>query len=137
MGGIEQSPARVAALESWLLTLEPLRVSSQQPLVDQETVDQGKALFEDETVGCASCHSGPSFTNNQNESVGFEDALQVPSLIGVGMRAPFMHDGCAATLMDRFNPACGGDQHGDIEGLEVADLEALVAYMTRSDSVRG
>ena len=39
-------------------------------------------------------------------------AFQVPSLVGIGTRGPFMHDGCAATLRDRFNPACGGAQHG-------------------------
>jgi mono/diheme cytochrome c family protein len=128
MGGVEQSPARVAALESWLLSLTPVRLAPD-PLVDQSVVDQGEALFNDETVGCASCHSGPSFTNNANENVGRGGALQVPSLIGIGMRAPFMHDGCADTLMDRFAPECGGDQHGDIEGLDAADLEALVAYM--------
>ena len=128
MGGVKQSPERVAALESWLATLEPLR-PALDPVVEPSQVEQGQALFESETVGCASCHSGPSLTNNRNESVGFGESLQVPSLIGIGMRAPFMHDGCAATLMDRFEPACGGDQHGDLTGLDEADLQALVAYM--------
>jgi mono/diheme cytochrome c family protein len=128
MGGVIQSSARVEALQGWLLALQPLR-PAVSPVVEQSQVDQGEALFQDETVGCASCHSGPSFTNNRNEEVGRGAALQVPSLIGIGMRAPYMHDGCAATLMDRFDPACGGDGHGDIAGLDAADLEALVAYM--------
>ncbi len=129
MGGVRQSPARVAALESWLLDLQPLRVAPDPVIDQQELIDQGEALFQDEAVGCASCHSGPSFTNNRNESVGRGAALQVPSLIGIGMRAPFMHDGCADTLMQRFEPTCGGDEHGDIEGLDDAQREALVAYM--------
>ena len=55
--------------------------------------------------------------------------LQTPSLLGVAWRAPFMHDGCAPTLADRFDPACGGDQHGDVSALSDADLGALVAYL--------
>jgi len=127
MGGVVQSPARVETLESWLLGLEPVRVATAQ--TDPEAVVRGKALFEDEVVGCAGCHSGPAFTNNETVEVGRGDALQVPSLIGVGTRAPFMHDGCGATLLDRFEPSCAGDAHGDTSLLDQAALADLVAYM--------
>jgi cytochrome c peroxidase len=33
--------------------------------------------------------------------VGTGSALQVPSLHGLALRAPYMHDGCAETLLDR------------------------------------
>jgi hypothetical protein len=55
--------------------------------------------------------------------------LQVPSLVAVGYRAPFMHNGCAATLADRFNPACGGNAHGNTAGLSDAQRNDLVAYL--------
>ena len=41
-----------------------------------------------------------------------------------------MHDGCAATLRDRFNPACGGgDRHGVTSQLSSAQIDDLVAYL--------
>ena len=55
--------------------------------------------------------------------------MQVPSLIGVSTRAPYMHDGCAATLRDRFDPACGGTAHGQAELLNEAELGELIAYL--------
>jgi hypothetical protein len=54
----------------------------------------------------------------------------VPSLVGVGSRGPFMHDGCAKTLADRFDPACGGDdRHGNTAGLSAGEIADLIAYM--------
>src|SRR6478736_2507942 len=68
-----------------------------------------------------------------NRSVSIDsaakDTLQVPSLIAVGYRAPFMHNGCAATLLDRFNPKCGGDKHGNVATLTDAQRNDLVAYL--------
>jgi len=41
-----------------------------------------------------------------------------------------MHDGCAATLADRFDPACGGgDLHGKTSHLTPAETGDLVAYL--------
>ena len=41
-----------------------------------------------------------------------------------------MHNGCAKTLADRFNPSCGGgDKHGVTSGLTSAQISDLVAYM--------
>ena len=80
-------------------------------------------------VACASCHSGPSLTNNETVDVGTGRKFQVPSLIGIRNRAPFMHDGCATTLFERFDASCGGDQHGDLSGLSEGDLDDMVAYM--------
>jgi hypothetical protein len=40
-----------------------------------------------------------------------------------------MHDGCAKTLHDRFDPECGGTAHGDLTGLTDGDVDDLVAYM--------
>jgi hypothetical protein len=42
-----------------------------------------------------------------------------------------MHDGCAATLSERFGlPSCGGgDKHGATSGLAASAIEDLVAYL--------
>ncbi len=76
------------------------------------------------------CHAGARFSNNTTIDVGTGRAFQVPSLLGVGTRGPFMHDGCAATLRDRFNPACGGDRHGVTAQLSSGQIDDLVAYLS-------
>ena len=61
--------------------------------------------------------------------VGTGEVLQVPSLVRVAYRAPFIHNGCANTLRDRFDPACGGAKHGDVSQLSETEVDDLVAYL--------
>jgi hypothetical protein len=69
-------------------------------------------------------------TNNKTVDVGTGKALQVPTLRGLRWRPPFMHDGCARTLADRFDPRCGGaDRHGLTSRLTAEEIADLVAYM--------
>ena len=67
--------------------------------------------------------------SGESADIGKGAPTQVPSLLGVGVRAPFMHDGCANTLLDRFDPACGGSKHGEISDLDAARRADLVAYL--------
>jgi mono/diheme cytochrome c family protein len=113
------------ALATWLDAQPGLRADGS----DQDEVQRGKALFESSAVGCASCHSGPLLTNNQRVDVGTGAAFQVPALRGVSFRLPVMHDGCAETLKQRFDAACGGDAHGATEQLSSAELDDLIAYL--------
>jgi mono/diheme cytochrome c family protein len=104
----------------------------QSAPADTAAVARGKALFEDTThAACTSCHSGPELTNNSTVDVGTNGQFQVPRLLGVGFRAPFLHDGCAATLTDRFSSACGGgtDLHGVTSQLTAAQISDLVSYL--------
>ncbi|XXX81150.1 c-type cytochrome [Sorangium sp. So ce134] len=128
MGGMHQGPRRVNLFARWIDSL-PAPPVSLAP--DQDAVARGEALFHDKTVDCARCHAGSQLTNNESFDVGTGKAFQVPSLVRIGARAPFMHNGCAATLRDRFtNPACGGgDQHGRTSQLTEAQVDDLVAYL--------
>ena len=130
MSGPMLSAEQVTALQAWVDHL-PQLPSLAAPGDGQ--VARGKALFESPAVGCASCHAGPSLTNNLTTDVGTGGgaSFQVPGLRGVAWRAPYMHDGCAATLADRFtNPACGGgDRHGVTSQLSGADVADLIAYL--------
>jgi hypothetical protein len=97
---------------------------------DALSIERGKALFNDAQLGCATCHSGVHLTNNQTLDVGTGGTFQVPSLVGVASHPPFMHDGCAPTLNDRFTPACGGgDKHGVTSGLAPAQINDLVTFL--------
>jgi DNA-binding beta-propeller fold protein YncE len=127
MGGAPQTEERNQALLNWISQLTPparIRGASDAAVL------RGKALFDSSAVGCASCHAG---AHGQSFFVGTTPvghALQVPKLTGVGFRAPFLHNGCAKTLLNRFDPACGGgDQHGKTSHLNAAAKADLVAYL--------
>jgi hypothetical protein len=130
MGGAQETDERKAALQNWLFALTP-----PAPIIaaDDAHATHGRSIFESAEAGCSGCHSGPHLTSNLSVYVGTSDpghVLQVPSLHGVGYRAPFLHNGCAVTLRDRFDPGCGGgDQHGHTSQLSDDDVSDLIAYL--------
>ena len=83
-------------------------------------------LFE-EQLGCASCHAGARRTSSANQDVG-TGSFQVPRLDGLFYRAPYMHDGCATTLAERFDLGCGGARHGTAPG-GLAEQADLIAFL--------
>ena len=85
-------------------------------------------MFGRADTGCTTCHSGPKLTNNQTLDVGTCGLFQVPPLVGVGWRAPLMHNGCAVTLADRFGK-CVTPGHGSVTQLSAGDVSDLVAYL--------
>jgi DNA-binding beta-propeller fold protein YncE len=126
MNGGSLTTEQITALERWG---DAQRVPSASPPGDAPAVTRGRALFNDPTVGCATCHGGPRLTNNTTVNVGTGGAFQVPALVGVAWRTPLMHNGCAATLRDRFGACGGGDSHGHTSQLAPAQIDDLVAYL--------
>jgi hypothetical protein len=53
----------------------------------------------------------------------------VPSLIGLGWRAPFLHGGCGRSLANRFDPSCGGTKHAVTQDLSPDQIADLVAFL--------
>lgn len=121
MGAGKLNKKEKAAFQSWLKSLDDLPAASKSA-----EISDGPRVFK--KAGCDSCHNGDRFTNDGAANVGTGRAFQVPSLIGVRYRAPFMHDGCAPTLRDRFGE-CGGDSHGDVSTLTDSEMETLVEYI--------
>ena len=126
MGGPIESTERAKALEAYIYAL-PRRPAFRD--ASDAAAGRGKVLFESAATGCTTCQSGPNFSDGSSGDIGKGPALQVPSLIAVSARAPYMHDGCAATLLDRFDASCGGTAHGDVSTLTSADIADLVAYL--------
>ncbi len=131
MGGPHLGYDRLDALRAYLTRLPAPSTSAPS---DPAAAARGKTLFESAAVGCSGCHSGAKLTNNETVDVGTgapgkSELFQVPSLLGVGVRAPYLHDGRAATLLDRFGPAGGGDNHGQTSGLTSAQVKDLVTYL--------
>jgi hypothetical protein len=96
---------------------------------DPAAVERGRVLFSDADVGCAGCHSGEKMTNNTTVDVNTGGTFQVPSLLGLAWRAPYMHQGCAPTLAARFDSCGGGDDHGHTSQLSAEQRADLVAYL--------
>ena len=105
--------------------------------------ERGKAVFFNKEVNCASCHSGPFFTdsklakpfnlhdigtgNDPREKMG--PKYDTPTLLGVYRNREYLHHGQAKTLMDvltTFNPK---DQHGKTSHLSKEQKEELVSFL--------
>jgi hypothetical protein len=127
MSGPQLADDQIDATLHWI-DAQPRRTHTMP--TDTAAVARGKALFDDTAhAGCASCHTGPSFTNNATVDVGTGGMFQVPSLVGIGTRGPYMHDGCAPTLKDRFGPCGGGDKHGLTSNLTGPQINDLIQYL--------
>ncbi len=124
MGGNMPSPAQAQAVGEWIHEQTPLPREPVQNLAD---VERGRQVFS--SAGCDRCHTGETSTDGQNHDVGTGRRYHTPTLRNLVGTAPYMHDGCAPTLRDRFDPACGGDKHDPAEPLTPEELNALIAYL--------
>lgn len=97
------------------------------PAQDAQSVLRGKEIFERADVGCADCHNGSSYTDNQVHTMfGLED-VNTPTLTGIASTAPYLHDGRYKTLGALLDSLAG--EMGDTSMLtdqEMADLEAYL-----------
>ncbi len=107
--------------------------------------ERGKAIFErtkykngkpiPEANQCATCHSGPKYTNQKQVDVGTgkptdrSPIIDVPQLSNVAYSAPYLHDGSARSLEEIwtvFNPK---DTHGVSNDLTKDELNDLIEYL--------
>ncbi len=105
---------------------------------------RGKAVFFDKAVGCATCHSGPYYTdsnlkkpfNLHDVGTGKDDPgekmgprYDTPTLLGVYRSAPYLHHGKAKTLRDVLTTCNKGDKHGKTSHLAAGQLDDLEAFL--------
>ncbi len=123
MDGPSLDAAQAVAFASWL---EQLPAPRRSP-ADDPDVMRGASLFAGKGK-CTSCHgTGGATPSSALFDVGTGAELSPPSLVGVSVRVPLMHDGCADTLSRRFDPSCGGSDHGG--ALSADETGAIVAYL--------
>ena len=123
MGG-SMTVDQANALGEWI---SDIPTGSVGPTRGDADVLGGQVAFD--KAGCATCHSGEWYTDNQMHVVSPDvGPRQTPSLRGLGNRGPYFHDGCAATLRDVFtNLACARTGHQP--ALDRGDLNALIAFL--------
>ncbi|MBX9580816.1 MAG: c-type cytochrome [Gemmataceae bacterium] len=105
--------------------------------------ERGRKLFASEAVGCATCHSGPYYTDSSLKrpfvlhDVGTGDGpreqmggkYDTPTLVGVYRTGPYLHDGRAKTLRDVLTTCNPGDKHGKTSHLTPAEVDDVVAFL--------
>lgn len=127
LGGSGITVAQAQQLNAFLESVDaPRKPTTQSPAA----VARGKALFDSDATGCATCHSGPLMTDNQQYEMAADlGEVDTPSLVGLASSAPYYHDGSAATLeaLLRGNGKIHG--MGRISKLSESDIGDLVEYL--------
>lgn len=125
MGGLGLADAEVEALAAfvdWTPDVDVPDRGTTDPLVLR-----GAELFARADVACASCHSGPRYTDNETHYIHPVFA-NTPTLVGVSATPPYFHDGRAATLADVLLASRDGSM-GSTAALSDEDLAALEAFL--------
>jgi len=104
--------------------------------------ERGKAIFFSKETNCASCHSGPFFSDSklakpfnlhdvgtfeQGEKMG--PKYDTPTLLGVYRNTQYLHHGKAKTLLDVLTTHNPSDQHGKTSQLSAQQKEDLVMFL--------
>jgi YVTN family beta-propeller protein len=105
--------------------------------------ERGKAIFFNKEANCASCHSGPYYSdstmtkpfNRHDVGTGKHDAEKIgplydtPTLLGVYRQGPYLHDGQAKSLRDVLTTCNKDDKHGKTSQLKPDELDDLIAFL--------
>src|SRR5207248_2144350 len=109
-----------------------------------ESAQRGKAIFFSDNTKCASCHSGPYYTDSSltkpfklhDVGTGTADPKEkmgptydTPTLLGVYRLTSYLHHGKAKTLHDVFTSCNADDKHGSTGHLKKQELDDLVAFL--------
>lgn len=120
------------AIAAYLAESRPPPGAAPRTATDTRAVAAGAAVFE---RSCATCHAGPRGSDGQRHDVlapssdaaARMDQVVTPMLTAVRGRAPYAHDGRAATLEELL----AGHDDGAGAPIELSDRElaALLAYL--------
>src|SRR5262249_23762511 len=106
--------------------------------------ERGRGLFLSKDVGCASCHSGPYYTDSSlqkpyklhNVGTGTQDptekmgpAYDTPSLLGIYQNPPYLHHGMEKTLREVLKTLNKEDKHGKTNHLKSNEIDDLVEFL--------
>ena len=109
-----------------------------------ESAKRGQELFFSSETKCATCHTGPYFTDSKpvqpytlhdvgtgesdkNEKIG--PKYDTPTLLGIYRTAPYLHHGEAKTLEDVLRKCNPQDKHGKTSHLTDSQIGELVEFL--------
>ena len=123
-------------LDALAAFMRSLAVPPSPYQTDDATFARGQAVFS--AQGCATCHTPPLYTDRVLHDVGTGDpavernshgrgtSFDTPSLRGLWLTAPYLHDGTAAALEDVFS---AGSDHDIFRRVSAAELDDLVDFL--------
>jgi YVTN family beta-propeller protein len=136
MHGPEPKPGDAGALVAYMKSLAlPPNLNRMPDGGLTPAARRGKVVFESEKAACARCHPAPLFTDGGIHDVGLGEPGDVyqgynpPSLRGVYGRAPYLHDGRAATLRDALTGDHRPEKVTGRGSLSEAELSDLIEYV--------
>ena len=136
MQGPKTTSGEVAALAAYLDTLDfPRNPYREAGGALSAAARRGQVVFQASKNGCATCHTGPEFTDGKLHDVGLLERRDVyrahnpPSLRGVYDKDPYLHDGRSPTLRDTLTGPHGPESLVGGEPLSPTDLDDLIAYL--------
>lgn len=136
----DRATSLAAYLDSLPLSPHPLAAEK----LDVARMKAGVSAFF--LADCATCHTPPAFTNlGQHSAAGMfpdfygpagsgtdsDDYLDTPSLRGVAVTSPYLHDGRAPTLRAVLTDWNRTSRHGNTQVLSVQQLDDLLYLLER------
>jgi YVTN family beta-propeller protein len=106
--------------------------------------ERGKAVFFNQETGCATCHSGPYYSDSRLDrpfnlhdvGTGGDDPTEkmgpkydTPTLLGAYRQTAFLHHGKAKTLHEVLTTFNRGDRHGKTTHLSPGEVDDLVEFL--------
>lgn len=96
---------------------------------------RGEQVFHSRAAACATCHSGPAFTDGKTHDVGLGSnkdrysEFNTPTLRGVYQRVKLLHTGKASTLEEVLTGAHAPSQVAGERDLTQQELADIVEYL--------
>ncbi|MFK8014699.1 MAG: FG-GAP-like repeat-containing protein [Gammaproteobacteria bacterium] len=147
--GLSDDLDALAAFVSTLASTGPSPYREQNGALSA-AAQLGRQVFLN--AGCATCHSGPAFTNSpeggQFNDIGTVDAdsggrlgqplpdggLDTPTLLGLWSTAPYLHDGAAESVTDAVLAHTSAAVGVDVTTLSATQLDQLTAFLLQIES---
>lgn len=137
MLGPQPTDDDVDALFAYLQQLEspPNPFRTVEGEAERPEVSRGRQVFQSEKAGCANCHAGKRYTDQQVHDLGLgspKDTYQgfnTPSLVGVFRKVRLLHDGRAKSLEEVLTGDHNPDQVTGKGSLSAEELNDLMAFL--------
>ncbi len=135
MAGPVLDDAQLGAMRRWMTQIRVPAATAVDP-----AIERGRAVFERADTQCSSCHSGAALSDGRAHSLTpnptpnptttpTAQRWMTPSLLGLSLRAPYMHDGCASTIEATLTGCGEGVRHGSTSALDDQQRADLLAYL--------
>jgi cytochrome c peroxidase len=135
---------RAAAVAAYMESLPPASHARMSCAYELDRLRAGVTVFF--TAKCNVCHTPPALTNlgqhsalsmfpdyygPEGRGAGTDNFLDTPSLRGLAVSAPYLHDGRAATLRALLTEWNRANRHGNTRDLSAQQIDDLIYFLER------